>query len=462
MPHPTLGRWSSSRRFGIAWLVLLGAAALYAQAPAPPVEIPVPPVVGAPALLHTLADFPPRPALPPVLVRDDGTTITAATDWPARRAELRRILERYAVGHAPPAPGNVRSATLQPETRLTNGVRYRLLRLSFGPDHALSLTFGLFLPPGDGPFPLVISPAGTPPGSTPLPRQPLGPGQGKGINALLAVGPGPVPNRPVARPPDSAESLATQHQALFARGYGLVVFDHNECAEDTTLRNADGSWAFRNTRFFPAYPGYDWGILGAWAWGVSRVVDHLQNEPGVDTTQLILTGVSRTGKSAMIAAAFDERIAMVAPVVTGGGGIGVYRFSGDGRGGSEGLDLMMTKYPNWFSPQLHAFRGHTDQLPFDNHWFLALCAPRPFLALEGETDPVSVPNAVKNALLGAQPAYTLLGASTRLGVNYAPHGHALTADDWTALMDFADWHLRGRDPGRRFDRFYEPATATVP
>ena len=51
------------------------------------------------------------------------------------------------------------------------------------------------------------------------------------------------------------------------RGYAVVLFNPNDCAEDTTLRNMDGSWAFRNTRFFPAYPGYDWGILAGWAWG---------------------------------------------------------------------------------------------------------------------------------------------------------------------------------------------------
>ena len=49
-------------------------------------------------------------------------------------------------------------------------------------------------------------------------------------------------------------------------------------------------------------------------------------------------------------------------------------------GGKEGLGEMMNKYPNWFSPNLHEFWGQTDKLPFDAHWYLALCAPRPFIA----------------------------------------------------------------------------------
>ncbi len=229
-----------------------------------------------------------------------------------------------------------------------------------------------------------------------------------------------------------------------------MLFNPNDCAEDTTLRNLDGSWAFRNTRFFPAYPGYDWGILAGWAWGASRVADYLEHDASIDASTLIITGASRNGKAAMVAAAFDDRL-MGAPVVTGGGGVGAYRFAGPR--GSETLDLMQTKYPNWFSPNLHQFRGQREKLPFDQHWFLALAAPRPFIALEGDTDTISLPDAVRQSILGARPAYALLGAPDRLGVHFAHHGHAFTEDDWTAMLDFFDRHLRGTPTDRPFDRF---------
>jgi hypothetical protein len=261
--------------------------------------------------------------------------------------------------------------------------------------------------------------------------------------------------------PVTADSIATRHRELFRRGYALVTFNNNDCAEDTTLRNADGSFAFRNTRFYPAYPGYDWGILAGWAWGTSRIADYLETDSAIDKSKLIITGASRAGKAAMVAAAFDDRL-MGAPVVTGGGGIGAYRFSGIGRGGKEGLGEMMNKYPNWFSPNLHEFWGQTDKLPFDAHWFLALCAPRPFIALEGDTDTVSLPNAVKQAILAAKPAYEFLGVPDRLGVNYAHHGHAFTQDDWNALLDFADKHLRGLKVDRHFDQFLpEPPSGAL-
>ena len=152
----------------------------------------------------------------------------------------------------------------------------------------------------------------------------------------------------------------------------------------------------------------------------------------------------------MVAAAFDDRLA-AAPVVTGGGGIGAYRMTG--ARGSETLDIMQKKYPNWFSPNLHQFWGAVDKLPFDEHWFLALAAPRPFIALEGTTDTISLPEAVKASILAARQAYSLLGVADRLGVHYSEHGHAFTAEDWTAMLDFFDKTLRGKAVGQTFDHF---------
>ncbi|MCX6956820.1 MAG: hypothetical protein NTV51_32240, partial [Verrucomicrobia bacterium] len=142
---------------------------------------------------------------------------------------------------------------------------------------------------------------------------------------------------------------------------------------------------------------------------------------------------------------------MGAPVVTGGGGVGAYRFAGPRN--SETLDIMERKYPNWWSPNLHEFWGQKEKLPFDQHWFLALCAPRPFIALEGDADTISLPEAVRQSVLGARPAYQLFHATDRVGVNYAQHAHAFTADDWAAMLDFADKHLLGKPVARTFDRF---------
>jgi hypothetical protein len=457
-----------------------------------PREIPVPVIQGPLGKLPGVKELPVRYELPDVLTMNNGTKVTTVAQWQRRREEIKRTLEYYATGQMPPPPGNVKGRVLNSETVLDGKVKYRLVHLTFGPAEKLALDIGIFTPAEDGPFPAIISQSGTPPGGAVLPRLPQGPGQGRGLDVLLPVeeinalvaaadaargGPSPRGGRgpaPATAPTVSgqesstspapgarggrgglggvitAETVAQRHADVFRRGYALVMYNNNDCAEDTTLRMPDGSWAFRTTRFYPAYPGYDWGVLAGWAWGASRIADYLETDSTINKQKLIITGASRAGKSSMIAAAFDERL-MGAPVVTGGGGVGAYRFAGPRN--SETLDIMEKKYPNWFSPHLHEFWGQREKLPFDQHWFLALCAPRPFIALEGITDTISLPDAVRQSMLAAKPAYALFHAEERLGVNYANHGHAFTTEDWTAIMDFADRHLRGKPGERRFDRF---------
>jgi len=202
------------------------------------------------------------------------------------------------------------------------------------------------------------------------------------------------------------------------------------------------------------YPGYDWGVLLGWAWGLSGGVDYLETRSFIDTHKLIALGHSRLGKLVMVAAAFDERISLAAPAGSSGAGTGAYRFCGPGRGGKEGIEDMTRKFPYYFVPRLKEFTGQMDKLPFDADWFVALTAPRPWISLEGTDDQNCVPNAVKQTVLAAQPVYAFLGVSAdRVGVNYEPHRHGFTADDWTAALDFADQLLRGIDHHRLFNRF---------
>ncbi|MGD1083656.1 MAG: hypothetical protein ABSA47_02770 [Verrucomicrobiota bacterium] len=81
---------------------------------------------------------------------------------------------------------------------------------------------------------------------------------------------------------------------------------------------------------------------------------------------------------------------------------------------------------------------------FDQHWLIALVAPRPFITLEGIDDQCCNGNALKESYLAAEPVYDLLGASNRLGVNFCPGPHQFSAADWQAALDFADHQLLGK------------------
>ena len=456
--------WSTNL-FSAAMLMLIGFAVnAAAQTPVPasgpdPKEIPIPPIKTSLGTMPGVKDLPVRPELPDVMTMNDGTKVKTPAQWQKRREEIKNILEYYAVGQMPPPPGNVKGEEMHSELVLNGKVKYRLVKLTFGPERKLELYIGIFTPTeGKGPFPAIISQSSEPPGGPTLPRSPQGPNQGRGEDVLMMVGGGKtvdpaaaaaaVPGR--GRGPITAESIAKTRSDVLSRGYALVIYNDNDVAEDTTLREADGSWTFRHTRFYPAYPGYDWGILAGWAWGASRIADFLVTDPTIDGKKLIITGASRAGKSAMIAAAFDDRL-MGAPVVTGGGGIGAYRLAGDDH--SETLDIMQKKYPNWSSPHLHEFWGQREKLPFDEHWFLALCAARPFIALEGNADTISLPTAVKASFDEGWKVYAFLGNKDNLGIHYSHHAHAFTDEDWTAMMDFMDWRLRGMKSDKTFNTF---------
>jgi hypothetical protein len=451
------------------------------HAPTPPRpdprEIPLPAIKTRMAPMPGVDQLPNRPEMPDVMTLNDGQKVKTAKQWAKRREEMKRTLEWYAVGQAPPPPGNVTAKEINSELLMDGRVKYRLVHLTFGPNESLGMDMGIFAPVGNHSVPTLISPSGTPPGATALPRLPLGENQGRNEDVLLVTGPGAprsdgphgigqngAGGAPVTgmidnngKPYGGASTAAriAETNPAVQHGWAFVMFNYGDCGEDTTLRNADGSWAYRTTRFFPAYPNYDWGLLRAWAWGVSRIVDYLETDSSVDKTKLIVTGVSRTGKSALIAGAFDERIAMVAPVASSGGGTPAYRFSGSvpDRGGKEGLTEMMKKYPNWFSDHLHQFWGQPDKLPFDEHWFIALCAPRPFIALEGLHDQNVNQNGVYQSMIAAQPAYNFLNATDRLGINFADRPHGMVQGDWDALLAFGDKFLMGKQTKLTFDQY---------
>ena len=225
-----------------------------------------------------------------------------------------------------------------------------------------------------------------------------------------------------------------------------MTYRYTQCGEDGSN--------YLSSTFYPAYPGYDWGVVRGWAWGLSRVVDYLETQSFVDKTKLIALGHSRLGKLTMVAAAFDERISLGAPAGSSGAGTGAYRFCGPGRGGKEGIEDMTRKFPFYWVPRLKEFTGQMEKLPFDAHWFVALTAPRPWISIEGTDDQNCVPNAVKQTVLAAKPVYEFLGVSAnRVGVNYEVHRHGLPPEDWNAALDFADQQLRGIDHRRSFDRF---------
>jgi hypothetical protein len=193
---------------------------------------------------------------------------------------------------------------------------------------------------------------------------------------------------------------------------------------------------------------YDWGAIAAWAWGLQRAVDYLVTDAVLDAERIAVVGHSRNGKAAMVAGAFDERIALVIPLQAGCGGTSPSR----GKIG-ESVKQINDRFPHWFNAEFKKFNEQPERLPFDQHCLIALCAPRPVLLSNAVEDTWANPAGQFEMLLAADPVYRLLGAGglgaqqipetgklldSTLGYYIRPGKHSMTGEDWKVFLDFAD------------------------
>jgi acetyl esterase/lipase len=169
----------------------------------------------------------------------------------------------------------------------------------------------------------------------------------------------------------------------------------------------------------------------------------------VDRQHIAVTGHSRGGKAALLAGALDERIALTAPNASGCGGAGCYRVLGEK---SEDIAAITNRFSYWFHPRLKEFVSHVDQLPFDQHSLKALVAPRAQLSTEGLDDLWANPYGTQVSFVAARKVYEFLGAAGKIGIHFREGKHAHTAEDWQALLDFADLQFFGKNTETRFDK----------
>jgi dienelactone hydrolase len=234
---------------------------------------------------------------------------------------------------------------------------------------------------------------------------------------------------------------------IVRRGYAIATFysgdvdsDRKDVSDGIYKWLADGDPAKNKPE--------DRGTLAAWAWGFHRCVDYLVTDTSVDKHRIASVGHSRNGKTALLAAAFDERIAMAFPHQAGCGGSAPSR----GKAG-ESVKAINDAFPHWFNAEFKKFNDAPERLPFDQNCLVALCAPRPVLFSCAEGDQWANPAGQFEVLKAAEPVYGFLGVSG-LGVSQAPGfrqlvggrlgyyiregKHSMTADDWKVFMDFAD------------------------
>jgi len=154
------------------------------------------------------------------------------------------------------------------------------------------------------------------------------------------------------------------------RGYAMAAI--NVAVEvDPDKRDAtDGIRQFYK-KHYPKPDELTWATLSAWAWSASRAMDYFETDPDINAAQVAVIGHSRTGKTALWAAAQDTRFALACVNGAGEGGPSLAR-----RNFGETLAQVGYGFPYWFTPKYLAYAGKADTLPIDTHELIALVAPR--------------------------------------------------------------------------------------
>lgn len=363
----------------------------------------------------------PAHTLPDPLIGANGQRITTAEQWTKfRRAEVLELFRDHVYGRAPAAAYQQSFKVMKEDRQAMNGaatLKQVAITLSAG---AKSVTINLTL------F---------------TPNQVTKP-----VPAFLLICNRSIDN---IDPTRKKKSEFWPAEEGIARGYAMAAFFNGDVApdkKDAALEGIHGGLQ-------PEGNGTEsWGVLAAWAWGASRCLDYLVTDVAIAKDQVAVIGHSRGGKTALWAAAEDQRFALACSNDSGCGGAALHRHRTPKK---ETIAVINRSFPHWFNAKFKTYNGREDALPVDQHMLMSLIAPRAVAVGSAAEDLWADPRGEFLSTVHARPVFQLFGKNA-LGVspempaiNAALHGdaahyhiregkHNLTLVDWTHYWDFAD------------------------
>ena len=402
----------------------------------------------------------------------DGSRVSGARDWERRRREIVGIFEREMYGRIPPAPETLVTDMTDDGFELADLAIRRQYRMWFRADRSGPHVDWLVLLPnrpkdwrgrragghtareGDTKAPVVLflnyggnhefltSTAVAVPDSCWL--------RNEAARGIVAHRPEEA-SRGFARRTDHASPFPVE--TILARGYAVMTACYGQVSPDVEVRKGD-SESLAYTGVFELWnvdrtaPDAT-GALGAWAWALSRGLDLAERIREIDAKRNVVTGCSRLGKTALLAASRDARFAVCAPVQTGAGGVPLAK-----RNFGEDVATLVRFFPHWFCPAYRKYANNELAQPFDQHLLIASIAPRWILVL-GYTLPWYDPKGELLACRAASPAWTLNGCkglpetgspklygTSAIGpsLGYYVRGgqHGISGYDWVQILNFAD------------------------
>ncbi len=397
----------------------------------------------------------PYPNLPDPLVLKNGERVTTAEIWwTRRRPEIVEDFDREVYGRVPADVPKVTWEVTGTTREEVGGVAVITKRLlghvdnSAYPRIQVDIQLTLTTPAGArGPVPVMLE----------FGFGGFGPRPG-GLGAAAKQ----------ARPKAAARGggfggFGSQWPLVLAKGWGYAILVPYSIQADNGAGLTSGIIGLCN-KGRPRKPD-DWGALRAWAWGAGRALDYFETDPAVDAKQVGIEGLSRFGKAALVAMAYDRRFAIGFIGSSGEGGAKLHRR----RFGELVENLTGSGEYHWMAGNFLKYGGPLTpgDLPVDAHELIALCAPRPvFISYGASTGPGSEGPWVDQrgsfmAAVAAGPVYRLLGRRDLGTAEFPPIETALvdgeiafrqhkgghtTGPNWPTFLAWADRYIKA-SPG---------------
>jgi hypothetical protein len=386
----------------------------------------------------------PEYTLPDLLIREDGSMVDGAPDWPARRAEILALFETLVYGLTPSKEIGVRAELLSEVEALEGKAKRKEVRLYFtAKDERPYLDLLIYSPKDAKSSPAFVglnfqgNHSVTVDGDVIL-----------SDGWMREKGAGVVDHRAT----ETARGTSSSRWAIdriIDRGYAVATAYCGDLDPDYDDGYRNGIHPLFHGDGIPA--DNEWGTIGVWAWGLSRALDYFETDLDIDASRVAVMGHSRLGKTALWAGAQDERFALVISNDSGCGGAALSR-----RCYGETVGRINTSFPHWFCNNFRAYNDKEDACPVDQHMLIALCAPRPLYVASAEEDRWADPKGEFLSARYADPVYQLLGTDgldtedmpevespiqSRIGYHVRRGGHDVTDYDWDRYMDFAEKHI---------------------